>query len=106
MVLVGSGGAGRGVVKHDAKFVRRQKRDQEISAGLADLTNEFGPFGRLFFVRFVVGRFAGGGGRLPFVAELEDRLKVGHAEQLHLLGLADAQVVDELLTQRQQDKLK
>ena len=103
MVLVGSGGAGRGVVKHDAKFVRRQKRDQEISAGLADLTNEFG---RLFFVSFVVGRFAGGGGRLPFVAELEDRLKVGHAEQLHLLGLADAQVVDELLAQRQQDKLK
>ena len=102
MVLIRARGSDGGVMKDNAKFVRREKSDQEFPGGLADLSNDFGNF---FLVNFVIGCFASCCW-LPFVAELKDWLEVCDAEQLHLLGLADAQVVDEFLTQCQQDKLE
>ena len=50
MVLVLTGSSGRRIVEDDAKFVRREKCDEEISTRLTDLLYRFFDFRFLFVV--------------------------------------------------------
>ena len=102
MVLVWARCSGSRIVKDDPELVGREERDEELSARFSDLFDDRFRFRFVILVLFIF-RFQSG--RFPLCAKLEDRLEVGNAEQLHLVGLAHVQVADEFLAKRDQHEL-